>query len=232
MKKFWALQARRIDAMSLRERTLLFVSMVAVLVGLADALVLSPLLAEQQATTAQMRQESASLDALRSALSSGESGADTPRARLTRELRERRAEVQAVDAEIQTRLAAGGDGTNLAALMTRVLKRYDGLTLVRLATATKEQSDDEPEVARPKPPPEIDLGKLAAAAPPAAAASATLPPRRGVEIGVRGRYADLMRYVADTETEMPSLRWGELAIISNDTDSSLHAQVFVPGFDR
>lgn len=203
MNAFWKAQARRIDAMSLRERALMFVSLAVALVAVADAVVLSPRLAEQKALAASMRQQSAELDALRASLApSHDEQADTPRGRLLRRLAETRSAVSRADAEIAQAQSASR-GTGLMAVLERALSRHDRLTLVRVA-----------------------------ASPPAAAASAALLPRRGVALVLRGSYADLTRYVADTETALPGLRWGELAIRNREGGTELAAEVYVAGDAR
>jgi MSHA biogenesis protein MshJ len=131
MKALWTRQARRIDALTLRERVIMFVSLAVALAALADALVLSPQGAAQKALATQMRQQAAELDGLRAQLLAGSAapGADTPQGRLQR----LRAERQAVDEQI--RQHAGADAARLPDLLGQVLKRHDKLSVLRLATA-------------------------------------------------------------------------------------------------
>lgn len=195
MKALWQRQARRIDTLTLRERAIMFVSLAVALVAATDALVLAPRSAEQQAVATRLRAQAAELDALRAQRGSG-APADTPAGRLAQTLGQVRAEQAAVDADIARRLADGGAGTRLQALLERVLRRHDRLTLQRLATGP------------------------AAAAPVAGALSL-----QGVEIGVRGSYPDLAQYVDDIERTLPGLRWDELAITRTEAGAELHARV-------
>jgi MSHA biogenesis protein MshJ len=134
MKAWLNLQARRINAMTLRERAMMFVSFAAALVALADVLVLSPRVAEQKALGAQLRGQAAELQALRGRVA-GTDAPETPAQKLQRELQQLRARQQAVDAELTRQLAAAAAGARLPELLERVLRRHDRLTLLRLATA-------------------------------------------------------------------------------------------------
>ena len=184
MKALLQQQALRINALTLRERAIMFISLAAALVAATDALVLSPRLAEQKALAQQLRQQSSDVDALRAQVA-GPALADTPQARLARELLQLRTRLAELDTEIQRRAGSGASAMRLPTLLERVLRRHDRLTLVRLATLTTP--------ATPKP------GAL---------------PLQGVEIVLRGPYPDLVRYVAEAEQAMPGLRWGELHISS------------------
>jgi MSHA biogenesis protein MshJ len=131
MKAFWTQQGKRINALTLRERTIMFVSLAVAMAALADALVLSPQGAEQKALATKMRQQAAELDGLRSQLVAGTAaaGADTPLGRLQR----LRVERQAVEEKI--RQHGGKDAARLPDLLAQVLKRHDKLVVLRLATA-------------------------------------------------------------------------------------------------
>ena len=187
MKALLQQQALRINALTLRERAIMFITLAAALVAATDALVLSPRQAEQKALAQQLRQQSSDVDALRAQVA-GPALADTPQARLARELLQLRTRQAEVDAEIQRRAGSGASAMHLPTLLERVLRRHDRLTLVRLATLAPPATP-----ATPKP------GAL---------------PLQGVEIVLRGPYLDLVRYLAEAEQAMPGLRWGELHISS------------------
>jgi MSHA biogenesis protein MshJ len=145
MTAFWALQGKRIDALTLRERVIMFVSLAVALAALADALVLSPQGAQQKALAAQMRGQTAELEGLRSQLAAqSAAAADTPQGRLQR----LRAERQAVDEQI--RAHAGAEAARLPDLLGQVLKRHDRLTVLRLATAAPRPAADGEAAAPPQ----------------------------------------------------------------------------------
>jgi MSHA biogenesis protein MshJ len=131
--KLRALQhAKRIDALTLRERAIMFVSIVIGLVAAFDHFLLSPRMAEQKALAGQIRQQSREVDGLRAQLAPGRT--EEPGAKLTRELDDLRARQLHLDqalAQLQGGLAGGAQ---LPDLLERVLRRHDRLTLMRLAT--------------------------------------------------------------------------------------------------
>jgi MSHA biogenesis protein MshJ len=202
MNQVWSRWSRRIDALSARERVILFVSIALGLVAATDALVLSPRAAAQKALAAGLRAQTAEIEALRQQIGSDEAGSQSPAARLLRELRGVQAERAEVDAEIQRRSAEGASTASLGALMERVLQRHERLTLLKLATGIT------------------------------APVAASGLPMRSVEIGVRGNYLELTQYVAELERALPGLRWDELAMVRRDGASELRARVALPGDPR
>lgn len=200
MKEFWTRQARRIDALSLRERAIMFVSLAVALVALTDALVLSPRTAEQKAVATRLRAQAAELGAMRAQVASPGAAPDTPAGRLVQALAAVQREQAAVDAEVARRLADGSAGARLQELLERVLRRHERLTLMRLATG-----------------------------PAAAASAASALPLQGVELAVRGAYPDLAQYVADIERTLPGLRWDELVVARGDAGTELRARVALLG---
>lgn len=126
----WKTQARRINALTLRERAIMFVSLSVALVAVTDTLVLSPRMAEQQALAKQLRQNTREVDELRLRLQPARD--DTPAGRMARELEGMRAEQAALDAEIGR--SADSTTIRLPELLERVLRRHERLLLQRLAT--------------------------------------------------------------------------------------------------
>ena len=213
MNAFIQAQAKRIDGLSLRERAIMFVSLAAALVAAADALVISPRLAEEKALLSQRQTQTAKINTMRGELAGSGANADTPAAKLARQLAEARARQQALDAEIARGLAQGGPGARLSDLLERVLRRYERLTLLRLATLA----------ATAKP-----VARARDSAQAQAQAGESLP-LQGVEIVVRGSYPDLAQYVADTESALPALRWGALTITGGNELPVLTARVYLLG---
>ena len=211
MNAFIQAQAKRIDGLSLRERAIMFVSLAAALVAAADALVISPRLAEQKALLVQRQTQTAQINTLRGELAGGGANADTPAAKLARQLAEARARQQALDAEIARGLAQGAQGARLPDLLERVLRRYERLTLLRLATVAPAGNTVTSML-------ESALAKVGGAG-----------PLQGVEIVVRGSYPDLAQYVADTESALPALRWGALTITGGNELPVLTARVYLLG---
>ena len=211
MKAWLALQARRIDRLSLRERAIMFVSLAVAFIAAADALVFTPRVDEHKRLTQQLRQHSSANDTLRLQLS-GNGAADTPAAQLSRQLQQLQQRRAEVDARIQQRSADGATALRLPQLLERVLRRHERLTLLRLATVAPAATSNS-----------NTRGSANGGTPGAAR------PLQTVEIALAGSYPDLARYVAEAEQAMPGLRWGELQISSARGTPELVAQVVLIG---
>lgn len=205
MKTLWSAQARRIDALSLRERVIMFASLALALAALVDALLLSPAIAERRALAEQMRRNGNELGTLRAQLAAAtQTGTDTPLGRQRAAVERARAELQSLDAQVQARLAHRDEVTRLPELLERVLRRHERLTLTRLATVEAPRS--------------------------AAADGAGSGLRwQAVELSVAGSYLDLMQYLAALEQELPGLRWGALQIATQTQPPVLTVRLLLAG---
>ncbi|MCE4539382.1 hypothetical protein LXT12_19190 [Pelomonas sp. P7] len=215
LQRRWERQAKRIDALSLRERVILFLSIVAVLAALFDTLVLSPLSGRaRQRSEAQARQ-AAELAQLREQFVAVSRSGSEPAAALRRQLDEAQAERSQLDAELrQAATASAGEG--LPTVLQRLLAQQPGLVLERLTLL------DDTSVALP------------------ATASAPTGPRppptgmpgmswQGVELQVQGGYREMQRYLQSLEAELPGLRWGEMHLTATGPGEPprLVAQLFL-----
>lgn len=202
LRERWQRQARRIDALSLRERAILFACLVVVVAALLDAVALSPLAERARQRAAAQSQEAAQLSQLREQFVAASQGrADDPVAQLRRQIAIGQGERQRLD-EALRRAATLSAQDGLPAVLQRLLAQQPGLTLERLQLLA-----DSPVAP-------------AGAAAPGAAASAANAERpataglswQGMEVQLLGPYADLQRYVQRLERELPGLRWGEIAL--------------------
>jgi MSHA biogenesis protein MshJ len=198
-------QARRIDALSLRERAIMFLSVSVALVAAFDHLVLSPRMAEQKAVADQMRQDTRELEGLRAQLAPAP--ADGPGGARARELAEWQAQRQRLDEELAQLHAVPQGNAALPELLERVLRRHERLTLVRLATAKESADNAVAKTERPA----LDADTR----------------RQAVQITMRGSYPELTQYLADTEAALPGVRWGEVAITRQGSSAELTATVWL-----
>lgn len=207
MKALWKAQAQRIDALSLRERVIMFVSIAVALGALADWLVITPALAERKNLAAQMRKQTSELGVLRSKLAGGASLPlpDTPENRKLAAIEQLRSASAALEARLRSLLAGRSEMAGLTDVLERVLRRHERLTLTRLTT----------------------VADLPPAAPPV---GGVLPIHwQGVDLTLAGRYFDLMQYLADLERTLPGLRWGELRIATKTTPPELTVRLLMAG---
>ncbi|MBC7682469.1 MAG: hypothetical protein H7172_09060 [Ferruginibacter sp.] len=207
MKQWWLVQSARIDAMSLRERAFLFLSLILVALAMADVLWLSPAQTAHRLVTQRHAAQGAELTRLRAELAAVAQPVDANKA-AREDLAAADAQLQQVMQEIKTLAPVTEGGPPLEQVLVQFLRRQPGLTL--LGTST------------------LAVDTLAASSPSGAAAVPGLS-KRGLELRVAGSYAELTRYVKTLETALPNLRWGALVLKKDLQATELTLQVFVVG---
>jgi MSHA biogenesis protein MshJ len=207
MKADWKKHLARINALSLRERVMLFASVAFVMVALADTLVWSPAAAKRKSLVAEQATAAKELDTLRQRLTdaSTTSQPDSPRGQMLARIAQSRAELQAVDSQITANLGDGKRLANLPDLMDQVLRRHERLTLTHLRTTDERPTDKATETALRW---------------------------QAVDLGVSGGYLDLVQYLADLEHALPELRWGPMEINSKQMPPELTVRLFLAGDAR
>jgi MSHA biogenesis protein MshJ len=202
MKRWWAAQAARIDALSLRERVFLFLSVLACGAALIDTVWLSPARTAHQQLAQRFEKQSAELKNMREALKAmgqPQTGSQAGH----EELSAVKARLDEVNQGIAQASGMNKQGTPLAQVLVHLLRRQEGLTLLHTATLA-----DAP-------------AKAASAAAPAGIA------RQGVELTVSGPYAELTRYVQALEQSLPAVRWGSMQLKSEKQPPELTLQLFL-----
>ena len=213
--KAWERQARRIDGLSLRERAILFLCLVAVLAAVLETLVLSPLgdrARQRQQAEARVATE---VNVLREQfMTESRDRADTNQP-LKAQLEAARTERARLD-EAFRHAGTLSEGEGLSAVLQRLLARQPGLVLERLKLL-----DDVP----------VELpGTAASGAAPTTPTPVVAPvfagmSWQGVELYVQGSYADTQRYLQTLERELPGLRWGDLRLVGGDGSEPPRLQV-------
>jgi len=220
MKSGWRVwtqqQFARIDARSLRERAILFLSIVAGCMALADVLWLAPAQGAYKQLTQRFEKQNTELQLVREALKTAAKPADKNPAVHT-EMAEVTGRLATVNQSIKDVAPEAVQGTPLAQALVHLLRRQAGLTLVRTSTVA-------PEAAASK---TAEMGGAGAAA--AAAAMAVGLRRQGVELTVSGAYTELTRYMQALETALPYVRWGVMKLESDKLPPELTLQLFLVG---
>ena len=208
MKRTWNNLVVRLDALSRRERLILFFVVLVSFTALVDTLWLSPAQLAHSQLTQRLAKQGTELQGLRDAVRATPKPDDTNRS-LREQVAQTRLQIGEVDQQILKLLpGAGADaGTPLARVLVHLLRRHDGLTLVRTVALA-------PEVAGPG-------NKNGTGSLPAGLT------RQGVEFTVSGPYADLTRYVAALETALPYVRWGGMTLTSDKGPPVLTLQLFL-----
>ncbi|TDP74987.1 hypothetical protein [Roseateles toxinivorans] len=203
----WQTQAKRIDALSLRERVFLFLSIALVLAAVLDQFLIAPLTAEQALARQNQQRQATELKTLRQQFAEATqlNSADSPQGQLRAAIRAAQGETLELDQQLQQRSGLLDNQSQLPEVMGRLLRQQGRLTLVKLQTL-----DD-------------------AALPQSGSATPSSLKWRGVELQVSGDYLDLMRYLAELEAALPTLRWGELRLSSDSGRALLQLQVFLVG---
>ncbi len=188
MKLLWIRLAARVNAMTLRERFLLFACVTTVLGAITYALFIFPLIAQQKILVAQIDTKSSEMD-----MRNDETNMEILKRRrehvgeLDASALKVQADLDSVEQEIAALSATSVDAVAISTMLRRVLRRSDKVGLVRV----------------------IQVGtELSAVAPSGAQVSA----RGGLDITLSGSYLDLLEYLALLEKELPQARWGTLAL--------------------
>lgn len=208
MKKQWELLASRINAMQLRERVFLFLTVIISVLALADTLWLAPAQAAQKQAKQRFEAQTAELQRLREELQTVSRTADPSKA-VRDEIAATNLQLDAINREIQAVAPLAEGGPAIEQTLVQFLRRQDGLTLLRTET--------------------LDPATPLATGPQHAPGNPPMLQRRGLELKVAGSYADLVRYVSTLEGALPTLRWGNLNLKTTPHAPEMTLQVFVVG---
>jgi MSHA biogenesis protein MshJ len=210
MKDFIAQTARRIDALVLRQRILIFVALASVVIFAAETALTGPMRAKQRRLVAEMAQGQKDLAVLNADLQRLVQGsaADPDAANKRREamLREDLRQLQARIVEEQRRFTPP---EQMRRVLEELLERNRNLSLVDLKTL--------PAVAVAGQRPGAPGGMY----------------RHGIELAVRGTYGELYEYLRALEKLPNHLYWGraELAVDAHPL-LTLKLTVHTLSFDR
>jgi MSHA biogenesis protein MshJ len=212
MKAWWTRQAVRIDALTLRERVILFCTILAAGVALADVAWLSPARTSYGQLKQRFSKQGAELERLREEIKA-EALKPSPVRLASEELARLQTEVNDINRQISEASASNVQGTALEHVLEQFLRKHGRLTLVRTATlaSDKVQNTNANNTNNPQ------------------LALAPGLSRTGLELTVSGAYADLATYVQTLEKALPTLRWGKMQLTSDTLPPQLTLQVYVIG---
>ena len=219
MKDWWNRQCLRIDALELRERLLLLLSVMACCVAGADTVWLSPAQDAQKKLAAAVMRENAELETLRTQLRASSQASQGPNATsVAREqIAQKKIRIEQVNSEIVGASSLTDNSNSLPQVLVQFLRRHERLTLIRTATISGGAGG---------------AGEMTAAKPSQTATAGPAGPsirRQGLELTVAGPYLELMDYVRTLEQALPTLRWGSMKLNSEKLPPQLTLQVFLVG---
>jgi MSHA biogenesis protein MshJ len=211
MMEQWRKLAARIDALSPRERVMVFVAMVAVAVFMMHALFIDPLATRNKALSARIAQQQAELQVLQARIQAlMQKRADPNAANLAR--RDGiKSQIAAIDETLQDMQRGLVPAQNMKAVLQEVLARNPRLQLVALRTLPATPLVEAPDKA----------GKTGAAAPAPGfqdkpAAGANLVFKHGIRITLQGSYTDLHDYLARLEKLPWRMFWSRASLNADD----------------
>lgn len=195
MKRHWDRIAEKIDALSLRERGLVFFSVALVVLALLYSGLLRPVLEQQRVIGRSLAQQQSQIrvvnQQLGTMITSRREDPDALNRKRLDEVRRRIAEARQSLAQRQSTLVAAD---RMAGLLEDLVARNARLELVGLKTLPRGlvfSSAKEGDAGSPL----LNVRALF---------------RHGVEVTVRGSYFDLLQYVRQLEGLPTKLLWGKL----------------------
>ncbi len=202
MKVHWQKLAARINALTLRERFMLFTGILAVLAMLTYQLFISPLITQQKILVAQLDKKTSDMD-----LQQAETNLEMLRRGSDRakgfaiDLVKAQADLDVIENEIANFAVVPVDAAVISTMRTQILKRADKVTLASVAQAVTEQGT---------------------------AATADPNRRSSIDITLSGKYQDLVEYLSALEKTLPQARWGGVWMRSEPAPMQVTIRIVMP----
>ena len=202
MSELWQRHAGRFNALTLRERVMVFAAVMVAAVALGHTLAIEPQLVRQKRLSSAMLQKSSEMKAFEVQLEKlvGTGQGDAGRAERER-LARARVELSALESRIQAQERRFTAPAQMRRVVEGLLARNRGVALEEMKTLAVET--------------------VTAGAPSASAAKAAATPpgpsepriyRHGLQLTVSGSYLDLLAYARDLEKLPSQLYWDRVAI--------------------
>jgi MSHA biogenesis protein MshJ len=209
MKRYWERVRTAIDDMSLRERAMIFVAAVFVVISLMNVILLDPLLVKQKMLSAQVVQQQEKMKELQAQMQNLlQAKRDDEHSPLRDRMAQLKQQLQEQDSYLQTRRDRLIEPNRMADLLRQVLNKNGRLQLVELKTLPASLLIEKPQAA------DIAAQQNAANSPEGLKQPGSQKQifKHGVRITVRGDYLDLMRYVTELEKMPAQMFWGEASL--------------------
>ncbi|CAN5905440.1 N/A [soil metagenome] len=207
MKQYWQKMVLKIDALSLRERCIIFAMVAVLLIVVVNATLLDPQFIRQKQLSEQIIADRARMNLIQTEIRQMvvvQSDPDAANRERLQVLKQQSMQMQSVLMDMQKGLVPPD---KMAVLLEDILKRNGKLRLLSLKTLPVA-SLTEPVAS------EAGAVDKTAAAPAAAAKTKADSPSavgavytHGVEIVVQGSYLDMMNYMAELESTSWQLFW-------------------------
>ena len=204
MKLYWELARSKIDALSLRERAIMFLVAAFLVFTLVNTLLIDPLLVKKAALSAEVVQQQEKMKELevqvqvmmQEQLRAKREAEDSP---LPARLAELKRLLQEQEVSLQSRRDQLVDPDKVAELLKQVLGQNDKLQLVELKTLPASSLVKQSQTPMTQ---------------SSAAGSVVVQKqifKHGIQITVRGGYLDMLNYLASLEKMPTQMYWGEIS---------------------
>ncbi len=201
----------RVDALAVRERALIFVGTLVVLVAVTNSLLFGPLLAEQRRLERTVNERRTQVQALQTQVRTlSDSLARDPDAENRATLEALRTRIQATDEQLSRLVAGFVTPREMAKLIEQALVRDRGLEVMKVESLPPTAMIEEP---KGEAPPEHMVYK------------------HGVRIEMKGRYLDIVQYLRALEALPWKVFWGEIKLDSDKYPMS-HVSVVIYTLSR
>jgi MSHA biogenesis protein MshJ len=219
MKQQWQRFELKIDALSLRERAMAFAIAALILIALINSLVLDPLLAKQEKLSQQVTQNQQQIAALQAEIQARVKSHDIdPDAPNRQRLAHLKAQMTRLSSDMEGLQKGLVPPDKMPALLQDLLKKNEGLKLLSLKTLPVASLQDVAQAESSSGSKTTDTGVLY---------------KHGVEVVVRGNYADLTRYLAQLESMPWQLFWAGASLnVDAHPDMTLKLTLFTLSLDR
>ena len=197
MSELWQRYAGRFDALSLRERVMVFAAVMVAVVALAYTFAIDPQLVRQKRVAGAMLQKHSDMKAFEAQVTKlvGGGGLDAGRAERER-LARLRTELAALEGRITAEERKFTAPSQMRTVIEGLLARNRGVALVEMKTLATDTIGAS--TGKPTPATERRLAYLIY--------------RHGVELTVSGSYLELLAYARDLEKLPKQLYWGALVL--------------------
>jgi len=220
MKQQWQRLAGKIDAMTLRERVIVFAMAALILITLVNTALLDPLYAKQKQGTQRVKQQQAQIAAMQAEIQHKVSrhgrDPDAETKARVKQLKEHLEQMQSSLRDTQKGLVSPD---KMAALLEDVLRQQGTLRLVALRTLPPSDLAGQAEKGRTEqsPPgrsistPTSEPGNVSANTADAKSQDGGMF-RHGVELKIQGGYLDILNYLARLEAMQWQLFWSKASL--------------------
>jgi MSHA biogenesis protein MshJ len=232
MKQYWQRMVLRIDALSLRERAIIFAMAALVLITLMNTVLLEPQFAKQKLLSERIKQEQEKIAGIQAEIQqkvrSPAIDPDAAERMRLQALKQRSAQMQGAMRDVQKGLVSPD---KMSELLESILKQNGKLRLVSLKTLPVTGLNELVSESK-------TAGEKTAAATASPAKQESQPAagyvyRHGVEVMVQGGYLDMMNYMAALEAMPWQLFWGRAKLsVDEYPKATLTLTLFTLSLDK